>query len=373
MALIVVAEDDAGTRTLIATVLRKDGHDVLAVDDGEQALAIIRSRKPALVISDVQMPRMDGFQMLAQLRMETTVAATPVILLTSLQERAHMRIGMTSGADDYITKPFRPGELREAVQAQLNKRQVQATLRHIAVDEAVKYALREQAMELTKLYERRLAKELSDRWPSGDGSEHDEVIPRASVLFVDLADYAELAQRLSPEELGDVVKRFYANAGDTANLFGAYFMQFVGEGLLAIYADQADKPTAPHGLRAVRSAAALADAARRVGQHMRSTWPGRELPDFRICIALNSGPVSLAKLLDPLLVGAQGQTLPVGQAVSESMLLQKQAEQLGWNIIASVELIRGVTGAVRTGARSLVNLRGRTEPMDVVEVLGLAL
>jgi DNA-binding response OmpR family regulator len=165
MPLIVVMEDDAGTRMLVASVLKKDGYDVLTAENGAAGLQAGAGAPPDLIISDVQMPEMNGFQMLAAVRQNPKLAATPVILLTSLQERAHMRIGMTTGADDYITKPFRPGELREAAAAQLNKRVMQATLQGMAVDAAVQAALEDQKHKLAKLYEQRLAKELSERWP----------------------------------------------------------------------------------------------------------------------------------------------------------------------------------------------------------------
>jgi DNA-binding response OmpR family regulator len=127
MALIVLMEDDAGTRMMVASVLKRDGHVVLGAEDASKGLELVRQNSPELIISDVQMPGMNGFQMLAGLRQDPANATTPVILLTSLQERAHIRIGMTTGADDYITKPFRPDELRAAVSAQLNKRNMQAS------------------------------------------------------------------------------------------------------------------------------------------------------------------------------------------------------------------------------------------------------
>ena len=142
-----------------------------------------------------------------------------------------MRIGMTTGADDYITKPFRAAELRAAVSAQLNKRSVQANLQAVAVDAAVQKALVEQKHQLAKLYEQRLAAELSERWPDGSGSETDERLPNATVLFVDIPNYADVAQRLDAQELADLVKKFYGSANDTVHLFGARHMRFVGEGL----------------------------------------------------------------------------------------------------------------------------------------------
>ena len=117
MALIVVMEDDAGTRTLIASVLRKEGHEVVSAEDGAKGLALVEAHPPDLIISDVQMPGLNGFEMLAAVRREPRLTGIPVILLTSLQERVHMRIGMTTGADDYITKPFSVSELMARVEA----------------------------------------------------------------------------------------------------------------------------------------------------------------------------------------------------------------------------------------------------------------
>jgi CheY-like chemotaxis protein/class 3 adenylate cyclase len=372
MALIVVMEDDAGTRMLIASVLKKDGHQVLTAENGAEGLRIVQSRRPDLVISDVQMPELNGFQMLAAVRQDTAIAATPVILLTSLQERAHMRIGMTTGADDYITKPFRPAELREAAAAQLNKRVMQATLQNMAVDAAVQAALEEQRHHLAKLYEQRLASELSERWPTGDGGEADEKFGSTTVLFVDIPSYGSVAERLEPAELTELVKKVYSNANDTVHLFGARYIQFVGEGLLAVFTDATDTKTVNHGLRAARAALGLVESGRGIHQYLEATYPGRSLPHFEVHVALHAGPVTLTQLRDPL-HGSTTQTLPLGDAVSTTMLLQKQGRVLGWPIIASVAALRPITGAVKTGRRALVDLPGRPAPLDAAEMTGLAL
>jgi CheY-like chemotaxis protein len=372
MALIVVMEDDAGTRMLVASVLKKDGHEVLAAEDGVQGLELLRPRQPDLIISDVQMPRMNGFEMLAAVRQDPATAAIPVILLTSLQERVHMRIGMTTGADDYITKPFRAVELRQAVSAQLNKRSVQASLQAMAVDAAVQQALAEQKHQLAQLYEERLAAELSERWPDATGGAADERIAHATVLFVDIPNYASVAERLDAQELAELVKRFYGNANDTVHLFGARHMRFVGEGLLAIFAEAGDTSTVNHGLRAARAALGLVDSGRGIQEYLETRYPGRKLPPFEVNVALHTGAVTLAVLQDPL-HGGPAQMLPVGEAVSAAVLLQKQGRAMGWPIAASVDALRTITGAVRTGGRALLNLPGRSVPMDAVELVSLTL
>ncbi len=372
MPLIVVMEDDAGTRMLVASVLKKDGYEVLTAENGAQGLQLVEAHQPALIISDVQMPEMNGFQMLAAVRQNPALASTPVILLTSLQERAHMRIGMNTGADDYITKPFRPGELREAAAAQLNKRVMQAKLQNMAVDAAVQSALDAQKHKLAKLYEQRLAKELSDRWPTGDGSAEDEKFAHATVLFVDMLNYAALAEKLSGPELSEMIKRFYGSAGDTVHLFGARHMQFIGEGLLAVFVDSTDTKSVNHGLRAARAGLGLVDSAHRMRQYLQAQFPDRGLPRFEVSVALHSGPVTLARLEDPL-HGSSAQLLPVGDAVSVTMLLQKAAQGIGWSMTASITMLRGVTGAVRIGNRALIDLPGRSTPVDAAELVGLAL
>ncbi|MBC7603266.1 MAG: response regulator [Ramlibacter sp.] len=370
MALIIVMEDDAGTRMLVASVLKKDGHTVLTAEDGAQGLALLTENYPDLIISDVQMPNMNGFDMLAAVRKDAETAGIPVILLTSLQERAHMRIGMTTGADDYITKPFRAGELREAVAAQLNKRSVRATLQAMAVDLAVQQALVDQRHQLAKLYEERLATELSERWPTSEDGENDERLPNATVLFVDIPSYAGVAERLDAQELGELVKKFYGNANDTVHLFGARHMRFVGEGLLAIFAETADTKTVNHALRAARAALGLVDSARGIQEYLEQKFPSRSLPKFEVNVALHSGDVSLTVLRDPL-HGTAAQTLPVGDAVSATMQLQKAGRAHGWPIVASVAALRAITGAVRTGERAMVDLPGRSMPMDAAELVGL--
>lgn len=370
MPLIVVMEDDAATRMLVTSVLKKDGYAVLSADNGVQGLDLIRAHKPDLVISDIQMPVMDGFAMLQQLRAEPALAATPVILLTSLLERAHMRIGMTSGADDYITKPFRPGELREAAAAQLNRSHMRAVAQATAVDTALVYALETQRQKLAGLYEKKLAAELSGKWPVADGNTEDEQFSSATVLFVDVLNYAALAEKLSTEELSETVRRFYNNAGDTVHLFGARHMQFVGEALLAVFVNSTDTLSVNHGLRAARAALGLIDAARRVQTYLDMQFSARSLPPFAVGVALHSGPVTLAKLQDPL--HGEVRILPVGDAVNASFLLQKQGSTAGWTIVASVPMLRGITGAVKIGARALLSLPGRTLPMDAAELLSLA-
>ena len=370
MPLIVVIEDDAGTRMLVTQVLKKEGYEVMAAEDGAKGLELVRELKPDVVVSDIQMPLLDGFEVLDRIRNDPALATTAVILLTSLQDRTHMRQGMTTGADDYLTKPFAPQELREAVGAQLHKLERADAMRVQVVDKAVQVALEEQAEKISELYEKRLIKLLGQQWPDSAPGQANEKFASATVLFADMRDYGLWTQRLSSAELGEVVQQLYSSVGDTVYLFGAHYMQFVGEGMLCVFVDVSDTHSVNHGLRAVRAALGLADAAQRVDAYVRKNFADRGLPAFALGVALHSGPVAFAALDG--LTGRTGQTTPVGDTVSAALKLFQGQPRLAWTVAASVQAARLVTGAVRTGRRALVQLAGRDKPVDAVEIVGLS-
>lgn len=370
MALIVVIEDDAGTRMLVSQVLKKEGYDVKAAEDGGKGLALIREFRPDIVVSDVQMPVLDGFEVLDQVRNDAALAHTPMILLTSLQDRSHMRQGMTTGADDYLTKPFAPQELREAVSAQLHKRERADAMRATVVEKAVQVALDDQRQKISKLYETRMVNSLSGQWPDSAQAHDDEKYSSATVLFADMRDYGLWTERLTGAELSELIQQLYSSVGDTVYLFGAHYMQFVGDGMLCVFVDASDTLSVNHGLRAVRAALGLANATKRIDAYVRQHFGERDLPGFALGVALHSGPVSFASLDG--LIGKTGQSTPVGDTVATALKLFQGSPPLDWTIAASVQAVRVVTGAIRTGQRTLVQVPGHAKPMDVVEVLGLA-
>ncbi|MFM9880102.1 MAG: response regulator [Burkholderiaceae bacterium] len=370
MALILVMEDDDGTRMLLSSLLKKQGYRVLAAENGAKGFEMLLEHQPDLVISDVQMPELNGLQMLAQLRRHPVLGAMPVILLTSLQERAVMRAGMNTGADDYITKPFQPAEVFDAVAAQLKKRDIQASIQGHANEVVLKSALEQQKHNIAALYEQRLAQELSDRWPESDPQADDIMLLDATVLFIDIVNFTGLANQLASDELSTVVRKFYSSAGDTMNLFDAYHVQFIGAGMLAVFTEAPGSPVLGRGLRGVRAALGLMEAARGMRHYLQEQFPQRSLPGFDACCALHSGEVTLTTLQNPL-QGLKAQKLPVGAAVNAAMLLQKQVAPMGWSVACSATLLRAVGSSVKPGRKALFNLAENMPQIYAAELLGL--
>ena len=190
-------------------------------------------------------------------------------------------------------------------------------------------------------------------------------------MLDELAEFLGLRERywaaLDPAELGRMLKRFYENSGDTVHLFGASAMQFVGEGVLGIFADGVNLAmSAPHSLRAAKAALGLRNAAASMADFVQAQFPGRRLPPFEVGIALHGGPVAMMQL-DGLLGGSR-QLIPVGEAVVDAMAMQRHAPSEHGAITVSIPVLRSITGAVRPVARYLLTLPHRSEPMDVCAV-----
>ncbi|MFA5078332.1 MAG: response regulator transcription factor [Dehalococcoidia bacterium] len=111
---ILVVDDDAKTVSLVKMYLERDGHSVLTAYDGPEALRIFREHLPHLVVLDVMLPGIDGVEICRTLRAESDV---PIIMLTARTRDEDKMTGLDTGADDYVTKPFSPGELAARVRA----------------------------------------------------------------------------------------------------------------------------------------------------------------------------------------------------------------------------------------------------------------
>lgn len=119
MARIVIADDDADIRELVAFKLRHEGHQVTAVDDGAAALAACNSQVPDLVILDVMMPGMSGLEVARQIRADASLQGLPIMMLSARAHESDREQGFEAGADAFMTKPFSPRELASRVEAVL--------------------------------------------------------------------------------------------------------------------------------------------------------------------------------------------------------------------------------------------------------------
>jgi DNA-binding response OmpR family regulator len=121
MTKILVIEDNQDVRENTAEILELANYEVCTAEDGKKGLEIAKLIKPDIIICDIMMPELNGYDVLQQLGIDKTTAGTPFIFLTAKIERIDIRKGMNLGADDYLTKPFEESELLEAIASRLKK------------------------------------------------------------------------------------------------------------------------------------------------------------------------------------------------------------------------------------------------------------
>lgn len=119
--LILAADDNAQIRMLVRAALRSLGHDLIEAVDGEEALELAIARRPDLVLLDVTMPKLDGWEVLHFMRLRPETADVPVMMLTTAAQKTDLDHAAGLGCDDYLTKPFSPGDLRQHVERILGR------------------------------------------------------------------------------------------------------------------------------------------------------------------------------------------------------------------------------------------------------------
>ena len=158
MAKILVIDDEPSIVNLVAAYLKPEGYEVLTAMDGESGLKAARALRPDLIILDIMLPGIDGIELLSRLRRESEVY---VILLTAKTEETDKIVGLSVGADDYVTKPFSPRELTARVKAALRRIQAGSgtssdasiySFRHLHMDTGARtVSVDEHPVELTAI------------------------------------------------------------------------------------------------------------------------------------------------------------------------------------------------------------------------------
>ena len=352
---ILVVEDDAATRNQISRLLRLQGYDTLEAADGTDALDALRRGGVAAVISDVTMPGMDGFELVAAIRADAALAATPVVLLTALGDRASMRRGMTAGADDYLAKPFAPEELVQALAGVLEKKARMEDSIELAVRERVA-VLRRQAAAGARLR--------GDEY--GLQPEAGAVVDRqvrATVLFADIRNFTAVAEQLGSGGVAELLAAYFEHACRPVLANGGVHVRFIGDGLMSLFVDGPEP--VPPARRAVAAALGIALAAHEFRSWVEQHFAG--LPPFAIGIGLHAGEVTLCRLGSD--DGAE--VTPIGDSVNVAARLEAASKELGWTVVASRAVLEDAGAGVQTGGAAALALRGRSEDIQVHELTGL--
>src|SRR3954463_2850878 len=213
-ARLLVADDNKVNRLLLSRSLELQGHRVSTAENGRVALELLRRDAFDLLLLDIEMPEMDGFQVLERLVTEPSLADLPVLVLSSLEGVAPVVRCIELGADDSLPKPVNPVLLKARIDSSLEKKR-----------------LRDQQKELVRRFA--TSEVAQDMQQSGFALGGKRV--RGSVMFSDIRGFTALVESQSPEDTIELLNTYYTLMFDAINGRGGVINQMIGDGLMAIF------------------------------------------------------------------------------------------------------------------------------------------
>ncbi len=273
---ILVVDDVPQNRRLLDAMLSPLGHVVTGAASGPAALDLIAAEPPDLVLLDILMPGMDGYEVCRILRADPTTQMLPIVMLTSSGDQDKVR-SIEAGADDFIARPLDHHELVARVRSLLRIKQyhdtVQAQAAELAeLNRTLESRVQAQVRELDRLgrLRRFLSPQLAELIVSGDDDTLlDSHRREITVVFCDLRGFTAFSEAAEPEEVMAVLGRFHAELGQLIFQFGGTLERFAGDGLMIFFNDPFPCPDPP--LQAVRMALAMQE---RVAE-LRTGWSKR--------------------------------------------------------------------------------------------------
>lgn len=371
---ILIAEDEDGIRSSVERLLRLEGYELVACANGQSALTQAVQYPPDVLVTDIHMPGMDGFALLDAVRAHPSLSDCVVIMLTAAEDRANMRRGMTSGADDYITKPFRREELLESIAAQLKKReQLRSARDHelaLVRSEAEERLRREFVAQLSSATGQAGSRHgvaadvaLAQAALTGELS-----LQEASVLFSDIRNFTTAAEKLMVTEVAHILSAYFERACDCVQRHGGHHLKVMGDGLMVVFDDASlTLGTVAHARRAMLAGLELAVAAAEFQDWLNIWYHDRGLPPFAIGIGVHTGEVMFGRLGSVI----NSEITPLGDAVNTAARLEALSKQLGWTLVVSDYALASAGSGFEIGDRQTLTVKGRSATVSVCEVLGV--
>jgi serine/threonine-protein kinase PpkA len=379
MQRVLVVDDEEAIRKNIERLLTLEGYEVATAPNGQHGLVIARSMLPDIVITDINMPVMDGFAMLDAIRHHPELDRCIVIMLTAADECDSMRRGMRLGADDYLTKPFRRDELLDAITSQLKKL---ARFNRDKADAIAKATVLTEEKTRELFMEQFSGSSSPGSVISGFGTSEargPQSVPpaltasshtvQATVMFADIRNFTTIAERLSAAELATMLGHYFELACRPVVAQGGSHLKMLGDGLLALFEESSAQEGGDglHAQRAIAAAMGLQEAILEFKKRFDEQYRQRGLPAFDVGVGLHSGEVTLSRL-----GGADSpEVTALGDSVNIASRLQASGKDLGWTVVASVDTAQLAGATLQRGRQQLVQLRGRDKPVAACEILGL--
>ena len=370
-ARVLIADDNPANVDILQTRLAVHGYEILTAADGEEALVLAREAHPDLILLDVMMPKLDGFEVCRRLKADASLPFMPVILVTARAESKDVVTGLEAGADEYLTKPvdqaalvarvksmLRIKALHDQAQEQAHRLDAQATeLAHW--NATLERRVQEQIGQLERLgrLKRFFSPQLAELIVAGGADDPLRSHRReVTVVFLDLRGFTAFAETAEPEEVMGVLREYHAAMGELILAHEGTLERFTGDGMMVFFNDPVPVPNPAE--RAIRMALAMRE---RVGD-LTAKWRKRGYPlDFGVGIAEGYATIGA--------IGFEGRWDYGAIGTVTNLAARLCGEAKPGQILVAHRLLATVDGLVETDPVGDLTLKGFQRPVTSYNVL----
>lgn len=346
---ILVVDDNRENIMLVRDVLEVASYEVIEALHGLAAIELVPQAQPDLILLDVNMPGMSGFEVCKVLKSDEKTKHIPVIMLTAQSDVDSRVHGIESGADDYMAKPYSPRELLARVERSVRSKRASDDMR------ATQEQLRQQQEVIKHTFSRFVASSIVDELLKDPtriklGGQFQPV----TVLFADLQGFTALSEHTEPENLLQLLNSYHTFMVNIVLKYGGTIDKFLGDGLMALYNTPIQQDD--HIARAVKTALHIQDEL---------YWFTQEMPEelrTKVNFGIHTGNAIVGNVGSENLMDFTA----IGDTVNVAARLQGVADN--GEILVSVPVFEATQDFVFGRTRGHLTVKGRKEPIDSYQI-----
>jgi len=342
------------------------GYEILTASDGEEALRLAREHEPDLMLLDVMMPKLDGFEVCRRLRSDPMLPFIPVILVTAKADSKDVVAGLEAGGDEYVTKPIDQAALVARVKSMLRLKALHDTVQEQAAqlkawNATLEQRVAEQVAQLERLsrLKRFFSPQLAEAIVAGGAEDPLRTHRReVTVAFLDLRGFTAFAETSEPEEVMGVLREYHAEMGRLILEHEGTLERFTGDGMMVFFNDPVAVPDP--AARAIRMAVAMQE---RVAS-LSAGWRKRGY-DLALGVGIAQGYATIGA------IGFEGRLDYGAIGTVTNLAARLCGEAKGGQILVSSKVAAAVEGLVEAEEVGTLSLKGLLRPVHAFNVLRL--
>ncbi len=358
-ALLVVDDNEDNLYTLTQR-LRREGYTSLTTAcDGRQALELLRSQAFDLVLLDVMMPELNGYQVLEALQADERLRHVPVIMISAVDELESVIRCIELGAADYLPKPFNPTLLRARIGACLEKKRLHDQLAEWT--RTLEERVREKVAEVERLgrLKRFFSPQLAELIVAGGADDPLKTHRReVTVVFLDLRGFTAFAETSEPEEVMRVLREYHAEMGQVIVAHEGTLERFTGDGMMIFFNDPVPVPRPAE--QALRMAVAMRERVAELG----AAWRKRGY-DLGLGVGIAEGYATIGA------IGFEGRWDYGAIGTVTNLAARLCGEAKGGQILVSSRVAGAVEDVADLEEVGVLTLKGLLRPVPTFNVMGL--